>query len=373
MSQPIKLSDLVDKRLSSFLDARETEMASISPDLGHLIQYSRVLLSHGKRFRARFCYWGWRAIHSVAESPEPLIGVEKIEDLDAVLSLAVSLEIFHAAALVHDDIMDNSDTRRGKPSAHKSFEILHRERTFAGSSEHFGLATALLVGDLLLAWSDHLLSQAVNQGVEPGAAAETRVQFARMRQEVTLGQYLDIHEEAAWPHIPDTDRMDRALTVVTYKSAKYSMEAPLLIGASMAGANATQLESLAAFGLPLGIAFQLRDDVLGVFGDSEVTGKPSGDDLREGKRTVLIALAEQVMPPNAKSLFQEMLGDRALDGEQIGVMQSTLKDTGALEKIEEMIEAYVAQALNALQQAPVSQGAKTELRRLAEAVTRRQA
>jgi len=373
VSQPIKLSDLVDNRLSSFLDAREAEMATISPDLGHLIDYARVLLANGKRFRARFCYWGWRAIHAAGDSADPLAGSEKIEDLDAVLSLAVSLEIFHAAALVHDDIMDNSDTRRGKPSAHKSFEVLHKDRDFAGSSEHFGLATALLVGDLLLAWSDHLLSQAVSGDVAAAAAAETRSQFARMRQEVTLGQYLDIHEEAAWPHIPDAERMQRALTVVTYKSAKYSMEAPLLIGASLAGAESGQLESLAEFGLPLGMAFQLRDDVLGVFGDSEVTGKPSGDDLREGKRTVLIALAEQAMPQGARNLFQEMLGDRHLTGEQIDVMQSTLRETGALEKTEEMIEGYVTQALDALHRAPVAQGAKGELRRLAEAVTKRQA
>ncbi len=367
----MKLADLVDQRLSTFLDLRETEMERISPDLGHLIDYARSLLANGKRFRARFCYWGWRAIGPASELEGLNAGVETIDDLDGVLSLALSLEVFHAAALVHDDIMDNSDTRRGKPAAHRAFEILHRERSYAGESGHFGVSSALLMGDLLLAWSDDLLTKALS-GVSGEVAAATRAQFTTMRQEVTLGQYLDIHEEAAWPHTDDADRLERALRVVTYKSAKYSMEAPLLIGASLAGATENHLTSLAEFGLPLGIAFQLRDDLLGVFGDSEITGKPSGDDLREGKRTVLIALAEQTMPETTRRVFTEMLGDRNLDGDQIGVMQSTLRDTGAVDKVEAMIDDYVEQSMGALAIAPISEGARQELGRLAQAVTQRQ-
>ena len=371
MSEPIKLVDLVDSRLASFLDARATELEAISPDLPHIMDYTRRMLATGKRFRARFCYWGWRA--GGASELDPGMGVETVDDLAAVVSLALSLEVFHAAALVHDDIMDNSDTRRGKPAAHRAFETIHRERSYAGGSEHFGQSTALLVGDLLLAWSDDLLNQALAAIDSPEIALATRVEFSRMRQEVTVGQYLDIHEEAAWLHSSQAERLERALRVVTYKSAKYSMEAPLLIGASLAGASAEKLGALSAFGLPLGIAFQLRDDVLGVFGDSEVTGKPSGDDLREGKRTVLIALAEAAMPTGAKTVFNEMLGDRSLSGEQIEVMQETLQATGALEKIETIISDYVSQAMDALRGAHLSPGATAELTRLAEAVTQRQA
>lgn len=370
MPTPIKLVDLVDSRIASLLDQRSGDIQAISPDLEHVTEYVRGMLGTGKRFRARFCYWGWRSAQTAGVLDDPSGGVETIDDLDGVLSLAVSLEIFHAAALVHDDIMDNSDTRRGKPAAHRFFESIHRERAFAGDASHFGVSTALLVGDLLLAWSDDLLTRAL-EGAPTEIAHTTRRQFSIMRQEVTLGQYLDIHEEAAWPHVDDADRLERALRVVTYKSAKYSMEAPLLIGASLAGATREQHEGLAAFGLPLGIAFQLRDDVLGVFGDSEVTGKPSGDDLREGKRTVLIALAEAAMPQTARQVFTEMLGDRALDGDQISVMQETLRDTGALERVESMITDHVERALHALDQAPITPGATQELRRLAEAVTKR--
>ena len=370
MSQPIKLVDLVDQRLQTFLARRRAELATISPDLDHIVEYTLGLLGSGKRFRARFCYWGWRAIGEDTSGADVYGGVETVDDVEAVLSLALSLEVFHAAALVHDDIMDNSDTRRGKPAAHRAFQAFHHDQHYAGDSGHFGQSTALLVGDLLLAWSDDLLTMALS-GASPEVAAATRAEFATMRQEVTVGQYLDIHEEAAWMHSEESERLERALRVVTYKSAKYSMEAPLLIGAALAGSHEKHRSALQDFGLPLGIAFQLRDDLLGVFGDSEVTGKPSGDDLREGKRTVLIALAEAQMPPTAKTVFNEMLGDRSLTPEQIAVMQITLEDTGAVERVEDMIEKYVEQALVALDRADLAPGAKKELSRLADAVTRR--
>mgnify|MGYP005985863339 FL=1 len=370
VTEQIKLVDVVDNRLTSFLEARATEMNTISPDLEHLLAYSNSMLASGKRFRARFCYWGWRAIGASGSDTDLVGGVETLDDVEAVIALATSLEVFHAAALVHDDIMDNSDTRRGLPAAHRAFEKIHSSRTYSGDSERFGQSTALLLGDLLLAWSDDLLSAALAD-LPAGIAAATRTQFSIMRQEVTLGQYLDIHEEAAWWRTAEEHRLDRALRVVTYKSAKYSMEAPLLIGASLAGASEDQLSDLADFGLPLGIAFQLRDDVLGVFGDSEVTGKPSGDDLREGKRTVLIALAEQRMPESSKRVFNEMLGDRSLTPDQIEVMQSTLRDTGALDEVEVMIADYAKEAMEALDRAAISAGAAKELGRLATAVTER--
>jgi geranylgeranyl diphosphate synthase type I len=363
--------DIVDDHLASFVSSREAAMAALSPDMGHLADYAKALLGNGKRFRARFCYWGWRAADNSHGSVDVSDGVETLSDIVPVVSLATSLEVFHAAALVHDDIMDNSDTRRGSPSAHKYFEKIHQERAYSGSEVHFGESTALLLGDLLLAWSDDLLSEAL-VGQQESIATATRQQFSQMRQEVTLGQYLDIHAEAAWNHTAREERLERALRVVTYKSAKYSMEAPLLIGASLAGATPEALEDLSAFGLPLGIAFQLRDDLLGVFGDSELTGKPSGDDLREGKRTALIALGEQSMPANAQSLFNELLGDRSLTGEQIEVLQSTLRATGAVEQVEDLIDQYAQESLLALGAARIAPGAKKELSRLAAAVTKRQ-
>lgn len=369
MNSQKKLVDLIDLRIKSFLESRADEMEYISQDLEHILAYANSMLGSGKRFRGRFCFWGWKAIPTDDDS-DPLAEKPSIDFDSDIIALAASLEVFHAAALVHDDIMDSSDTRRGLPAAHKAFEELHRGRSYSGDSEHFGISTSLLLGDLLLAWSDDLLSEAV-ANLDTTTASATRAQFSQMRQEVTLGQYLDIHEEAAWLTVEEKERLERALRVVTYKSAKYSMEAPLLIGASLAGANERGLAELSAFGLPLGIAFQLRDDVLGVFGDSEVTGKPSGDDLREGKRTVLIERAEAQMPQVARNVFDELLGNRSLSPQQIEMMQKTLEETGALNEVERMIKQYGEKAMEALEASTLTDVSKKELRRLAEAVTQR--
>jgi geranylgeranyl diphosphate synthase type I len=194
-----------------------------------------------------------------------------------------------------------------------------------------------------------------------------------MRIDVTAGQYLDIFEEIGWSGRPDSEQLERAERVIVYKSAKYSIESPLLIGASLAGATVGQLESLRAFGLPLGIAYQLRDDLLGVFGDADVTGKPSGDDLREGKRTVLIALTRQSIPSGARAALDELLGDPELTPEQIRTMQLTIRESGAVDTVERMIADNVARAIEALDAAPLGAAAKGQLRELAVAVTRRSA
>ena len=209
-----------------------------------------------------------------------------------VLTAAAALEVFHAAALVHDDVIDNSDTRRGRPAAHRALEASHRARAWAGDAAAFGRSGAVLLGDLLVAWSDDLLEEGLaTASVDRAAAART--EYGIMRREVTIGQFLDIAEESAYVSEPDEMHAERALRVASLKSARYSIQQPLAIGAALAGADAAQQAALAAFGHPVGMAFQLRDDVLGVFGDEAATGKPSGDDLREGKRTVLVAYARE--------------------------------------------------------------------------------
>jgi geranylgeranyl diphosphate synthase type I len=299
------------------------------------------------------------------------IGTE-VHGVDAVVSVAAALELFHAAALVHDDIMDNSDLRRGEPSLHRRFETLHRDRGWSGDAEGYGEAAALLIGDLLLGWSDTLFEDGLALS-DADAATATRAEFVRMRTEVMLGQYLDMLEEHSWRGRAEAELLSRAHRVVVYKSAKYSVEAPLVLGASLAGGSLAQLAALREFGLPLGVAFQLRDDLLGVFGDPAVTGKPSGDDLREGKRTVLIALARQLLPGSASRLLDELLGDPALDAGQIAMLQASIRDSGAVDQVERIIARNVQVATDVLQQAPIGRSAREELTALAETVTRRQA
>ncbi|MFC5501492.1 polyprenyl synthetase family protein [Lysinimonas soli] len=372
MAGSTRLVDLVQSRLDEFVSEHGTTMAGISPDLGVIEDSARQILAGGKRFRALFCYWGWRAVAGFAPDGELLDDSEPAE-LPAVVSVASALEVFHAAALVHDDIMDNSDTRRGRPSAHRRFEAWHREQGWSGSARDYGEASALLLGDLLLAWSDELFDSGVRQIRSSDAASAARDQFSLMRAEVTLGQYLDMLEETSWRSRPETELLPRAHRVIVYKSAKYTVEAPLVIGASLADASLAQLAALRAFGLPLGIAFQLRDDLLGVFGDPVVTGKPAGDDLREGKRTVLVTLARQKLPASAGRVFDELLGDRELDDQQVSMLQTAVRDSGAVEQIERLIAHNVGLATQALADAPLTRSAREQLGALAETVSRRSA
>jgi geranylgeranyl diphosphate synthase type I len=293
--------------------------------------------------------------------------------LSSVVDAASALEIFHAAALVHDDVIDNSDTRRGQPSAHRRYEKLHRDNGWRGDPAEFGRSGALLLGDLLLGWSDEVLDRGLRALGNPDVAAAARREFNRMRTEVTYGQYLDVLEERSWHTRAEADLLSRAHRVIVYKSAKYSVEAPLAIGAAMGGASIGQLSALRDFGLPLGVAYQLRDDLLGVFGDPEVTGKPSGDDLREGKRTVLVAIARTRLPGNSARLLDELLGDPELSDHQVSVLQASIRESGAVDQVERIITHNVEKARAVLADAPISAEAVQQLTTLADTVSRRTA
>lgn len=368
-----RLVDLVQLRIDEFLDERTPAIAAIAPEVVTFLDFSRQLLQGGKRFRALFCYWGWNAVGSGRGEFDPLESVNAPRDLDSVIRAAAALEIFHAAALVHDDIMDSSDTRRGAASTHRRFESLHRDGGWSGDAPDFGRSGALLLGDLLLGWSDELLDEGLARLSSRESALAARGEFNRMRTEVTAGQYLDIVEERSWQSFPDSEHLARAHRVIIYKSAKYSVEAPLAIGGSLGGGSLAQLASLRDFGLPLGIAYQLRDDLLGVFGDPEVTGKPAGDDLREGKRTVLIALARTALPGGAVRLLDELLGDPELDPQQIRMLQNTIRESSAIELVERMIAQNVERARAALDGAPLAPTALEQLRQLTDTVTNRAA
>lgn len=370
MAESNRLVDLVQEGIDRFLDSRAPRLQQIGTELSPFIDYSRDLLRGGKRFRALFCYWGWRAVAAHHIDDDPMVA-DVHPTSDAIVAAAVALELFHAAALVHDDIIDNSDTRRGNASAHRRFESAHREHQWSGAADVFGRSAATLLGDLLLAWSDEAFDEALRLTQDEPARDAARREFNTMRSEVMLGQYLDVLDEQSWMSYPEAEQLSRARRVVIYKSAKYSVEAPLAIGAALAGANETELEELREFGLPLGIAFQLRDDVLGVFGDSTVTGKPSGDDLREGKRTVLVALARARLPVNARSLVDELLGDPDLSDIQVRMLQDTFRECGAVDDIENLIRREVERAAEAIRKANIAASARDQLLGLIDSVNKR--
>lgn len=347
----------VSQRLESFASDRRAEVADLGAEAADFVDRALATVAGGKRLRARFLTAG----HATA-------GASAVRT--DIAGVAASLEIFHAAALVHDDLVDNSDTRRGRPAAHRALEEGHRGSEWQGDADAFGRAAAILLGDLLIAWSDDLLEDAIDGHPY---ASDVRRQYATMRRDVTVGQYLDVAEEAAWATAPDAEHAARALRVASYKSARYSVQQPLLIGAALGGATPPQREALADFGHAVGLAFQLRDDVLGVFGDAAVTGKPSGDDLREGKRTVLIAYAREAMDDAGRAELDEALGDRTLDEATIARLQKVIEDSGAVRRLESEIDRLSAAADAALENAPIGEPEIAALREIADAAIRRSA
>ena len=340
----------VDTALAGFLDGRAKGLAPLGADLVPVAEVARrFVLDGGKRLRPTFAYWGWRAVRDEGDD-------------DGLITAAASLELLHACALVHDDVMDASDTRRGQPAAHAAFAQLHRDAGWSGDPDVFGTAAAILLGDLLLSWADAMFAAAVPGG---GPAREV---YDDMRQLVMAGQYLDVLVQARGAF-----SADEALRVIEFKTSKYTVEGPLHLGAAIAGAPPEVFAALSAYGLPLGEAFQLRDDVLGVYGDPARTGKPAGDDLREGKQTLLTALALADAGPEQAQLLRRGVGDRELDDARVAELRDVIVATGALDRVEQRIADRAAQARAALAAPVISPAARAALDALIDAATVRRA
>jgi geranylgeranyl diphosphate synthase type I len=284
-----------------------------------------------------------------------------------VLRLFAALELLHACALVHDDVIDDSATRRGLPTVHRLFADRHRERNWHGSPNQFGLSAAILLGDLSLVWADDIVAT-----VDLPLDAHRRVQrvWADIRTEVLGGQYLDIAAEAS-----GAESVASAMTVNTYKTASYTILRPLQLGAAAAADRPDVQAAFHEFGTDLGVAFQLRDDVLGVFGDPAVTGKPSGDDLRSGKRTVLLAEAVEradKSDPAAAKLLRTSIGTELTDAEVQELCQ-VIESVGALAAVEEHIDILTRRALDVLAAMPIDVHAKAGLAELAGRASNRSA
>jgi geranylgeranyl diphosphate synthase type I len=340
----------LQKTLDEFLDEMAERLAPLGPDAALLLEEGRRSVSGGKRFRAAFCWWGYRAV-------EP-----EVADEDALLRACAALELLHASALVHDDYMDASDTRRGRPATHRAFATAHREASWRGDPEQYGASAAILLGDLLLTWSDELLRRC---GLPSDRVVAALTAFDHTRSEVITGQFLDVSVQAR-----GRADVDAAMTVLRYKSAKYSIERPLHIGGLLAGASLEQLGELSAYGLPLGEAFQLRDDLLGVYGDPAATGKPAGDDLVEGKRTVLVALALDSAPAEDARRLDAALGTPLTEAD-VQDLRAIIDASGAHAQLEQVIDDLVTLSLDRLDRSSLHQMAQQVLRQLAAAATDR--
>lgn len=338
---------LVDEMLSAHFRGHAATLLEVGSELAPAAEAVAARLTGGKRLRAAFCLWGAR-------------GAARGRPVPGVVELASAIELFHLAALVHDDVMDDSDTRRGLPTVHRLFADALLEENRQGDPETWGTAVAILVGDMCLSWSDDLAAAAVDDAGRSVRAAVRRT-WTQMRDEAYAGQYLDMlsqTEEQA-----DADRTER---VLRYKSARYTIGQPLRLGGTLAGADESLLSDYDRIGLTAGEAFQLRDDVLGVFGDEAVTGKPAIDDIREGKRTMLVALAQESATLRERRVLDDCLGNPDLDVTGLARVRAVFESTGALERVEQRIVELAEDAFGIIAGAAVDDETRQALSGLVE-------
>ncbi|WP_441346891.1 polyprenyl synthetase family protein [Rhodococcus sp. SGAir0479] len=352
------LTDLVEASLREFFASRAELVRSVGGGYADAVAaLESFVLRGGKRVRPVFAWTGWLGAG----------GDPAGDQASAVLRAASALELVQACALVHDDIIDASTTRRGFPTVHVEFADQHSAQQWSGGAAEFGRAAAILLGDLALAWADDMVRES---GLDHAALTRISPVWSAMRTEVLGGQFLDISNE-----VRADESVESALRVDRFKTAAYTIERPLHLGAAMAGADDALVAAYRDFGHDIGIAFQLRDDLLGVFGDPEVTGKPSGDDLRDGKRTVLFAVALQQADrtdPTAAALLRESIGTE-LSEPEIERLRTVITDLGAVDDAEKRIADLTERALTTLDGSDATDESKRLLRDMAVAVTRRDA
>jgi geranylgeranyl diphosphate synthase type I len=339
----LDVASRVDKRLEVLLAVERERWAKVDADLVPPIdEIARLVLAGGKRLRPAFCFWGY-------------VGAGGDPTDELVIDAGAALELLHAFALFHDDVMDGSLTRRGEPTTNAKFEARHEVEKLAGEPRRFGDGVAILVGDLAYVYSDQLMRN---------ASPQAWTIWNELRIELNFGQYLDMLGSAM-----NERRREKAERICRYKSGKYTIERPLHLGALLAAPTRDDLiPVLSRYGLPLGDAFQMRDDVLGAFGDTAITGKPVGDDLREGKPTPLMAIA--TARANAAQLKElQLVGNQDLTPEQTARVQEVIRETGALDELETVITRLTDEAIAAAQHIPFTQSVRDELITLAEYVS----
>jgi geranylgeranyl diphosphate synthase type I len=352
------VTKIVEAALADFLAERRVMAGAIDAQFADAIRaLDEFVLGGGKRIRPTFAWWGWRGAGGEPDAPEA----------DAVVRAIGALELVQACALIHDDLMDGSATRRGRPTVHIEFAARHRSAGWRGQPDRFGEAAAILLGDLAICWADDMLRGA---GLPADALRRMAQPWDAMRTEVLGGQYLDVLHQATGDGTEHA-----ALQINRYKTAAYTVERPLHLGAAIAGAGPDLVDAYRRFGADVGVAFQLRDDMLGVFGDPDVTGKPAGDDLREGKHTLLLACAtkraEAAGDRAALAVLGQAVGKLDLQPDELDRARDVLLELGAVRAVEQRIAELTESGLDALIGAPIAAPAGDRLAELAIAATRR--
>jgi len=322
----------VDARIHDTLAETAQAIAPIGPAATDLTEVITSAAAGGKRLRAILTL----ASHAGYGG----------DSHDQAVKVAAAIELFQTAALLHDDVLDDSDTRRGRPAAHRTLAALHADHGWHGSSKEFGSAGAILAGDIVLMACQRALHHAL-EGMDNRARTRVAAFFTEMTELVTAGQYLDMRIAASPLDTLSDQETDIRATMRT-KTASYSAEFPLALGAAAAGASADAITTIREVGVPLGVAFQLRDDVLGVTGSPAVTGKPAGDDIREGKRTLIAWRAWRAASADQRTVLSSTLGNRNASDAAVARVVELFESTGALAATEREIDSLATGALNAL-------------------------
>lgn len=333
----------VEDRLAPFLDAEITRWGDFDSALAAPLEALRnLVLAPAKRIRPTFCHWG-----NIAAGGSP--------DDEGVVDAGAALELLQAFALIHDDVMDGSAVRRGRRTAHLVFADEHDEGGWRGEPRRYGEGVAILIGDLAHVYADQFVLD---------APVSARRVWDELRVELNAGQYLDLHGTANGESDPRRTRR-----IARYKSGKYTVERPLHLGAALGGSLEPLSDVLSAYGEPLGEAFQLRDDLLGAFGETSHTGKPVGDDLREGKPTTLLAEGLTRADDAQRSVLRTA-GTEDLD---VTALQEILVAVGARKAVEDRVDELAAAAIGALDTAALDGEVVTSLTELAWYVAHRDA
>jgi len=328
----------VAERIEGLLTAEIQRWRALDEALVEPLSSLRSLVrAGGKRLRPAFCYWAFVGAGGDPDDPD-------------IVDAGAALELLHSFALVHDDVMDDSRRRRGDDAVHVQFELAHAAAGWSGESRRFGEGVGILVGDMAFVYADHLMSK---------APVDARAVFTELRVELNVGQYLDlaatVRSDASLP---------MARKIAQYKSGKYTVERPMHLGAALAGRAGDLAGAFSTYGQPVGEAFQLRDDILGAFGDSDVLGKPVGGDLREGKATALLAIARERATGNTSTILARY-GASDLGEDEVEALQKVLVDTGALAAVEETIDVLIKVGIEGIEKAAVTTEARANLVELA--------
>ena len=333
------LTEFVTGRCAAELDESGVEVAG---DV--LIKF----VAGGKCLRSTFMYLGWLA---------------GAQDSDEALFASAGLELLHAFALLQDDVMDAASSRRGRPAAHIQFSQWHRNRQLSGPAERFGESAAILLGDLCLIWAEQMLRES---GIDHRRLQQAWPRYDVMRTELALGQFADLASD-----IRDLPSMDTVLEIARRKSGNYTVRRPLEIGAAMSGCSDRTVSGLGRYGEAVGEAFQLRDDLLGVFGAETMTGKPSGQDLIERKATSVVIAAHDLADPPTRRQLTELMNTGDLDDNGVERWRSLIVTTGAVQRIEDMISSRVSSALNELDDLRIGEPVRAGLANMAAVCTER--